>query len=201
MTSTGSLIIKLRKESGFTLRALAERAGTSSATLSNYELGIKEPRLSTLERLVEASGAKLLVEVIPSTVNGRWHDARVSAAESSRRVASAIRGHKDEVAFRICLELIDDLNAVTPYRVEQLTREAPPLTGDARYDALIAAVVESACVSNAAPTPAWVYEPTRSVEKWYLTEVESLHEDADRETPPIFRRHGVFILEDELSRA
>lgn len=201
MTTAGSLLFKLRREKGLTLRALAERAGTSSATLSNYELGIKEPRLSTLERLVEASGSKLLVEVIPATVNGRWHDARVSAAESSSRVADAIRDHKEEVAFRICLELIDDLNAVTTYRVEQLTREAPPFTGDARYDALIAAIVESACVSNAAPTPPWVYETTRSVEKWYLTEVESLHEDADRETPPIFRRHGVFILEDELSRA
>lgn len=201
MTTVSSLILKLRKESGLTLRTLAERAGTSSATLSNYELGIKEPRLTTLERLVEASGSKLSVEVVPATIDGRWNDARVSAATSSRRVASAIRGHKDEVAFRICLELIDDLNAVTPYRLEQLTREAPPLTGDARYDALIAAIVESACVSNSAPTPPWVYEPTRSVEKWYLTEVESLHEDADRETPPIFRRHGIFILEDELSRA
>src|SRR5487761_635775 len=102
MTTASSVILKIRKENGFTLRSLAKRAGTSSATLSNYELGIKEPRLSTLERLVEASGSKLLVEVIPATVNGRWHDSRVSAAESSSRVADAIRGHKEEIAFRIC---------------------------------------------------------------------------------------------------
>ena len=201
MTTASSLILQLRREQGLTLRALAERAGTSSATLSNYELGIKEPRLSTLERLVEASGSKLSLEVIPATIDGRWNDARVSAAKSSRRAALAIRDHKEEVAFRICLELIDDLNAVTPYRLEQLTRDAPPFTGDSRYDALIAAIVENACVSNGAPTPPWVYETTRSVEKWYLTDVESLHGEADRETPPIYRRHGVFILEDELSRA
>jgi len=201
MTTASTVILKIRKENGFTLRALAERAGTSSATLSNYELGIKEPRLSTLERLVEASGSKLSVEIIPATINGRWNDARVSAAESSRQAAEALRDNNEEVAFRICLELIDDLNAVTPYRLEQLSRDSPPLTGDSRYDALIAAIVENACVSNAAPTPPWVYETTRSVEKWYLTDVESLHGEANRETPPIFRRHGVLILEDELSRA
>ena len=167
MTTASSVILNLRKTHGLTLRSLAERAGTSSATLSNYELGIKEPRLSTLERLVEASGSKLLVEIIPAAINGRWNDARISAAESSRRVAKAIRDNKEEVAFRICLELIDDLKAVTPYRLAQLTRDTPPLTGDSRYDALIAAVVEDACVNGGAPTPLWVYETTRAVEKWY----------------------------------
>lgn len=201
MTTASSVILKLRKTHGFTLRSLAERAGTSSATLSNYELGVKEPRLSTLERLVEASGSKLLVEIIPATINGRWDDARVSAAERSGRVTKAIRDNKEEIAFRICLELIDDLKAVTPYRLEQLTRDAPPVTGDSHYDALIAAIVENACVNFGAPTPPWVYETTRSVEKWYLTDVATLHEQADRDTPPIYRRHGVFILEDELSRA
>ena len=201
MTTASSVILKLRKENGFTLRSLAERAGTSSATLSNYELGIKEPRLSTLERLVEASGSKLLVEIIPATINGRWNDARVSAAESSYRVAKAIRDNKEETAFRFCLELIDDLKAVTPYRLEQLTRDAPPFTGDSRYDALVAAIVEDACVSWGAPTPPWVYETARSVERWYVTDIESLHGEADRETPPIYRRHGIFILEDEFSRA
>jgi len=193
--------LQLRKTNGLTLRSLADLVGTSSATLSNYELGRKEPRLSTLERLVEASGSKLRVEIVPAVVNGRWNDARVSAVESSGRVAGAIREHREGLAFRICLELIDDLSAVTPYRLGDLTKDTPQLTGDARYDALIAAIVEDACVNAGAPTPPWVYESTRMVEKWYLTDIESLHEDADRDTPAIYRRHGVFILEDELSRA
>ncbi|MGC2486030.1 MAG: helix-turn-helix transcriptional regulator [Acidimicrobiales bacterium] len=201
MTTASSVIVRLRKTNGLTLRALAGRAGTSSATLSNYELGIKEPRLSTLERLVEASGSKLLVEIIPGTINGRQDDARANAAVSSRRVAIAIRDVQEMLAFRICLELIDDLKSVTPYRLAQLTEDAPPLTGDSRYDALIAAIVEDACVAAGAPTPLWVYETTRAVEKWYLTDIASLHEEADQETPPIYRRHGVFILKGELSRA
>jgi transcriptional regulator with XRE-family HTH domain len=201
VTTGGYLLLNLRKSLGLTLRSFADRAGTSSATLSNYELGLKEPRLSTLERLVEAGGSKLVVEVIPATINGRWDDARVSAADVSLQVAMAIRDHREDLAFRFCLELIDDLTAVTPFRLEQLTRESPSLTGDSRYDALIASIVEEACVNAGVRTPRWVYEVTRFVERWYLSGIESLHEDAERETPPIYRRHGVFILEDELSRA
>jgi transcriptional regulator with XRE-family HTH domain len=201
VTTASSVIKELRRTNRLTLRSLAERARTSSATLSNYELGVKEPRLSTLERLVEAGGAKLLLEVMPVTVDGRLNDARVSATESSLRTAEALRNGQHELAFRTCLELIDDLRAVTPYRLAQLTAAAPQLTGDSRYDALIAAIVEEACVNGRAPTPPWVYETTRSVEKWYLTDIEALHEDADKETPPVYRRHGVFILEDELARA
>ncbi|HUY05640.1 MAG TPA: helix-turn-helix transcriptional regulator [Acidimicrobiales bacterium] len=201
MTTASSVIQNLRKTNGFTLRSLAKRAGTSSATLSNYELGIKEPRLSTLERLVEAGGSKLLVEIIPATINGRWSDARVSAAKCSLQVADALQKNKEEIAFRVCLELTDDLKSVTPYRLAQLTMDAPSLSGDSRYDALIAAIVEDVCVNAGAPTPPWVYEDTRTTERWYVTDIESLHEDADRETPPIYRRHGVYILADELSRA
>lgn len=201
MTTASSLILQVRKAQGLSLRSLAVRAGTSSATLSNYELGTKEPRLSTLERIVEASGSKLSVEVILVATNGRREDARVSAAETSRRVAKALRDDREGDAFRMCLELIDDLMAVTALRVEQLTADAPLLTGASNYDALIAAIVEDRCVGAGAPTPPWVYESTRAVGGWHLTDIASLREDAKRDTPPIFRRHGVFILEDELSRA
>jgi transcriptional regulator with XRE-family HTH domain len=201
VTTASELIRNLRKSHGLTLRALADKAGTSSATLSNYELGVKEPRLSTLERLVKAVGSELHCEVVHAFENGEWNDARLSATEASRQVAAAIKKQNDEVAFRTCLELIDDLKAVTPIRLAQLTRDSPPLTGNSHYDALLAAIVEDACVNTGAPTPAWVYETTRSVEKWYLSGIDSLHDDAERDTPPIFRRHGVLIIEEELSRA
>lgn len=45
--------------SGLSLRALAERAGTSYSTLSAYENGQKSPRLETLERVLRAAGASL----------------------------------------------------------------------------------------------------------------------------------------------
>jgi transcriptional regulator with XRE-family HTH domain len=51
-----------RRRAGLTQAALAERAGTSQATLSAYESGRKEPSLRTLGRVLEAAGARLTVE-------------------------------------------------------------------------------------------------------------------------------------------
>ncbi len=45
-----------------TQAALARRAGTSQATISAYENRRKRPSLSTLSRLLAATGAQLTVE-------------------------------------------------------------------------------------------------------------------------------------------
>jgi transcriptional regulator with XRE-family HTH domain len=46
----------VRRRAGLTLRGLADRAGTSHATLAAYEAGRKTPRADTLDRLVRAAG-------------------------------------------------------------------------------------------------------------------------------------------------
>ena len=56
---------EIRRNSGLSLRELAERAGTSAATLSFYESGHKEPRLSTLERIADVAGMDLEVMLSP----------------------------------------------------------------------------------------------------------------------------------------
>lgn len=53
----GELLRRARSASGLSLRALADRAGTSYSTLSAYENGHKAPRLDTLERILRAAGA------------------------------------------------------------------------------------------------------------------------------------------------
>ncbi|MGO9558026.1 MAG: hypothetical protein ACLPQS_04275 [Acidimicrobiales bacterium] len=68
-------------------------------------------------------------------------------------------------------------------------------------DALIAALVEEVCVSRRVATPPWVYQEERSVDYWYVAGLSSLRAEADRETPPVFRRHGVFVLATELAPA
>jgi transcriptional regulator with XRE-family HTH domain len=54
-----------RQRAGLTLRQLAERAGTSHATLSAYEHGRKTPSTDTLERVVRAAGFRIDVELAP----------------------------------------------------------------------------------------------------------------------------------------
>ena len=53
------LILQARHGSGLSQRDLAERAGTSQATLSAYERGVKTPGLVVAERIVEAAGYRL----------------------------------------------------------------------------------------------------------------------------------------------
>ena len=52
---------RARLEAGLTQHALAVRAGTSQATISAYESGRKQPSVSTLDRLLAATGSSLAV--------------------------------------------------------------------------------------------------------------------------------------------
>jgi len=51
-----------RRRAGLSQAALAERAGTSQATLSAYERGRKHPSVETFSRLLAAAGSGLAVE-------------------------------------------------------------------------------------------------------------------------------------------
>lgn len=51
-----ALIRRARRRAGLSQRELAERAGTSHATIAQYETGVKIPRTDTLERILQAAG-------------------------------------------------------------------------------------------------------------------------------------------------
>ena len=52
-----------RVDAGLSLRALAERAGTSHATLVAYEAGRAVPKVDTLNRILRAAGFATNIEV------------------------------------------------------------------------------------------------------------------------------------------
>lgn len=54
------LIKDARTGAGFTQSELAERAGTSQPTIAAYEAGSKVPTVSTLERVLRATGTNLV---------------------------------------------------------------------------------------------------------------------------------------------
>ena len=56
-------IRRARTRAGLTQTELAARAGTSQAALSAYENGRKQPSLETFSRILEASGARISVEM------------------------------------------------------------------------------------------------------------------------------------------
>ena len=83
--TAASLIRAARAWGRLSQRALAERAGTSGPTVAAYEAGVKDPRGSTLLRLVEAAGMELrLIERRPAA--DRFRD--LLAAATAEKVAA-----------------------------------------------------------------------------------------------------------------
>lgn len=101
-TPVAGLLIAARMEAGLTQRQLAARAGTSASTLASYESGRREPRLSTLARLLDAAGMELRMTfdlkdpgeeagarwfaALPPRVRRQWADAhqqRIDAITAS----------------------------------------------------------------------------------------------------------------------
>ncbi len=79
---------------------------------------------------------------------------------------------------------------------------APLPTGDRRYDALLASLVEYCCVHHEMAPPAWVNDPSRFLEEWwFVSGIKSLHANAVVHSPISFKRRGVFISEDSLTYA
>lgn len=65
VVDAAALLRLARRRAGLSLRALAQAAGTSHATLSQYESGRKVPRFDTLTRIVRAAGFALDVQLEP----------------------------------------------------------------------------------------------------------------------------------------
>ena len=58
----GSTLLEARTRAGLSQAELAQRTGTSQATISAYERGSKEPSVATFSRLLAATGTRLAVE-------------------------------------------------------------------------------------------------------------------------------------------
>ena len=80
-----------------------------------------------------------------------------------------------------------------------LIADEPPSTGDPRWDALIAGVVEDVAFRLGLHVPAWVRAPHRTLATWwFVTDFEGLHPVAFVETPAAIANHGVFIRRASL---
>ena len=62
------LISEARRRAGLAQDELARRAGTSQSSVARLERPDSNPTLSTLQRLVEAAGFDLRLELVPKTV-------------------------------------------------------------------------------------------------------------------------------------
>lgn len=188
------LVRENRHKAGLTQRALAQRAGVAQTEVARIESGKVQPSLVHLGRLLDAIGVEVDVDV-------RLVDHRLSAVDAARTISDELARGSEARAFRSALVLADDLHSVTPARLVELVEEAPPTVGDDRYDALLAAVVDDAVSSLGVPAPAWTAEPWRSTQGWLVSGMDELRQVALTESPSAYRRHGVLVVAEDLSRA
>lgn len=74
--TAAAAIRSARRQRGLTLRELAQLAGTSHSTLSQYEGGTKVPRVDTLERILRAAGYGLDLRLAPRADDARSREAK-----------------------------------------------------------------------------------------------------------------------------
>jgi transcriptional regulator with XRE-family HTH domain len=181
------LVRQARRSGGLTQRALAAKANISQPVIAAIERSTHDATTGTLDRLLGATGFSLTV--LPTT--------RASVGAWGEFISKALRDPErgEEVAFRALIGLNDDLNAVDPALRVALSVAPPAPSGDARFDAAIAAMVEHHLGRGRLPIPEWVFEGSR-----FLEDPWSVYPYPEgTELAPAFRRHGVFLAVSELA--
>ena len=187
MSVAAGLLKQGRLAAGLSARALARQAGTAQARLSEIERGVHDPSVGTIDRALRAAGWQLAV--LPTRAP--------TAGAVALAVAAGEGGTSEERAFRSLLSLSDGLASAEPALRVALCVAPPPLTGDTRFDAAIAAVVEYHLSRSRLPVPGWVREPSRTLAEPWTPDPYAGPELA-AEVPESFRRHGVLLAEREL---
>ena len=84
------LVVRLRADTGLTHTELAERMGTKQPTVSRWESGGDEPRLSTLRRLAAACGHRVVLTLEPDDGVDRAQIRQQLAMTPEERLESVV---------------------------------------------------------------------------------------------------------------
>ena len=189
MTVASRLLSSARRYRGVSGRALARQTSSSQAGLVEVEGGITDATTDRLDKLLRALDYQ--VTTLPTR--------RGTAAGASEEIRGFVEEGNVDAAYRVVLQLADDLASSNPALRVALCVTPPAPTGDAGFDALVAGVVDHLLTQDRLPLPEWVGEDTRSLaEPWDIEPVPSLRAAARRRTPEALRRHGVYLDPAEL---
>jgi hypothetical protein len=120
-------------------------------------------------------------------------------ARTGALVARALREGEDP--FIPIRDFVDDYRRLPPADRPRLVAEAPPWTGDARYDAYLAAMAEHFASEDGHAPPAWVERPERFLDRaWFREPRVGFWPMALAQAPPAFRRRYVYIEASEFHR-
>ena len=172
---------------GLTLAAVARCAGTSSSNLSAYENDRKRPNAATLNRLRAAIAAGAASPIHRSSL------LTVPACAASIR--SDVRSGKASTAdtLRYVRETINNAAFVADSALDRAAFFAEPsTTGDRRWDALLAGVVDYLASKHRFTPPEWT-SGHHVTPFWFVGSTPALHAYAYAHSPAPLAYRGVFI--------
>ena len=194
------MVRDLRQSRNLSQRALARLANVPQPTISEIEGGRREPSLTLLSKLAEATGQTVEIHLVDLD--------RYSAVAASRRIAQRLGPGSDgsdseslriDGALRAVLDFRDALRRSPPNEIDRLVTAPPTVTGFTPWDAFLAGVVEDECARKNVVPPPWTNDRRRFVKPfWYLSENAALHEWELETTPTGLLRHGVIAAAAEL---
>jgi hypothetical protein len=114
--------------------------------------------------------------------------------ETARQVRRCLAAGDDREALRWVAQFVAEFDRSSSRDRPGLVADEPPSTGDRRWDALLAGVVEQCCFDHRVALPAWTLHPDRFLDQWwFVTPYRSLHASAFVATPAALANRGVFI--------
>ena len=176
---------------------MARQMGTSQSWVARMESGEVDVGLSSVRRYLDVIRAKLDVQLDPTVELGFQPMTLTSLARAARHHVA-----DDETMLRLCLQFIDDFREADTVSQASVMEDAPPSTGDARWDAFLAALAEHLAYHGDLPIPRWVGRKGRFLKRWwFLSDLPSVMASALAESPAAFRSRGIFVTEDLFARA
>ncbi|MFD1716038.1 helix-turn-helix domain-containing protein [Amnibacterium flavum] len=188
--SAATLVKQARRAGGLNRKELSARSGVAQSSLSLLESGQRNPNTDTLERLLAAAGHQLIA--IPTQ--------RTDAATTAAHIADSLSDGRRNDAVRHFIQLADNLAAEHDETRFALTISAPDKTGEKRWDAAIAALVEHRLEEEHLPLPRWTRDEARTLTRSWIfgTGLYDIPVERSR-VPAAFLRHGVLIDPDTLA--
>lgn len=189
-TTAAELLRTARLQAGMSQSAVAQLARTSQSAIATYEAGNREPSLPVLQRLLAATGHQLSLSVLPDSTVYRIADLALDIAQSS--------AHDDKKKLRYVFEFMRGAQEDSA-PVNVLISAEPKLTGDVRFDALLAGIAEDLCVLGGEVPPQWVNSEARTLKNaWWVSSLAAGRAQALLHSPAALRRRGVMIDRHDL---
>ena len=184
----GQTLQEIRKLKGLSQSELASRAETFQANISEIENGLSNPNLQTAEAIF----SQLEYRLLPVPYQG------LTVQEWGTEINAALAIDNEKRAFRLFLQLNDDLEFLPPEFVI-LAALTPPTISNSKYYLLISALVELHLEKSRLPLPTWIASDSSKLKTpWFVDEYSNNKEEIRSSTPIFFSKRNIFVSESEL---